>query len=84
MLLGMSKQLVYAFPGFHNKETISSNNILIINLGNVNWVNDIFDICMLIYLLIETINMNESNLISLYIIFGLVIIIIEYLFCLNH
>ena len=22
MLLGMSKQLVYAFPGFYNKETI--------------------------------------------------------------
>ena len=27
MLLGMSKQLVYAFRGFHNKETISSNNL---------------------------------------------------------
>ena len=27
MLLGMSKQLVYAFPGFYNKETISSNNL---------------------------------------------------------
>ena len=26
LLLGMSKQLVYAFPGFYNKETISSNN----------------------------------------------------------
>ena len=25
MLLGMSKQLVYAFPGFYNKETICSN-----------------------------------------------------------
>ena len=25
MLLGISKQLVYAFPGFYNKETISSN-----------------------------------------------------------
>ena len=27
MLLGMSKQLVYAFPGFYNKETICSNNL---------------------------------------------------------
>ena len=27
MLLGMSKQLVYTFPGFYNKETISSNNL---------------------------------------------------------
>ena len=27
MLLGMSKQLVYAFPGFYNKETIYSNNL---------------------------------------------------------
>ena len=25
MLLGMSKQLVYVFSGFYNKETISSN-----------------------------------------------------------
>ena len=25
MLLGMSKQLVYTFPGFYNKETIYSN-----------------------------------------------------------
>ena len=25
MLLGMSKQLVYVFPSFYNKETISSN-----------------------------------------------------------
>ena len=28
MLLGMSKQLVYAFQGFYNKETICSNRIL--------------------------------------------------------
>ena len=28
MLLGMPKQLVYAFLGFYNKETISSNMIL--------------------------------------------------------
>ena len=27
MLPGMSKQLVYAFPGFYNKETICSNNL---------------------------------------------------------
>ena len=27
MLLGMSKQLVYAFPGFYNKETTCSNNL---------------------------------------------------------
>ena len=27
MLIGMSKQLVYAFPGLYNKETISSNNL---------------------------------------------------------
>ena len=27
MLLGMSKQLVYAFPGFYNKETLYSNNL---------------------------------------------------------
>ena len=27
MLLDMSKQLVYAFPGFYNKETICSNNL---------------------------------------------------------
>ena len=26
ILLGMSKQLIYAFPGLYNKETISSNN----------------------------------------------------------
>ena len=25
MLFGMSKQLVYVFPGFYNKETINSN-----------------------------------------------------------
>ena len=27
MLLGMSKQLVYAFQSFYNKETIYSNNL---------------------------------------------------------
>ena len=27
MLLGMSKQLVYVFPGFYNKETMFSNNL---------------------------------------------------------
>ena len=27
MLFGMSKQLVYVFPGFYNKETIYSNNL---------------------------------------------------------
>ena len=27
MLLGMSKQLVYVFPGFYNNETMSSNNL---------------------------------------------------------
>ena len=29
MLIGMSKHLVYAFPGFYNKETISSNNFFL-------------------------------------------------------
>ena len=29
MLLGMSKQLVYVFPGFYNKETIYSNRVWI-------------------------------------------------------
>ena len=29
MLLGMSKQLVYEFTGFYNKETISSNILFI-------------------------------------------------------
>ena len=28
MLLGMSKQLVYAFPGFYNKEKIYSNSFV--------------------------------------------------------
>ena len=28
MLFGMSKQLVYAFPGFYNKETIVLTNLL--------------------------------------------------------
>ena len=32
MLLGMSKQLVYAFPGFYNKETICSNNFIIVDI----------------------------------------------------
>ena len=30
MLLDMSKQLVYAFPGFYNKETICSNTNLVL------------------------------------------------------
>ena len=34
MLLGMSKQLVYAFPGFYNKETIYSNILKIASLMN--------------------------------------------------
>ena len=36
MLLGMSKQLVYAFPGFYNKETISSNNLWLKFVAEVN------------------------------------------------
>ena len=32
MLLGMSKQLVYAFPGFYNKETIVLTQIIFQNV----------------------------------------------------
>ena len=48
MLLGMSKQLVYAFPGFYNKETIFSNRFQPFEIwddhdacGNnqLNWMN---------------------------------------------
>ena len=47
MLLGMSKQLVYAFPGFYNKETIFSNIIKVFNFKK-NLI-DIF-YCFLKYL----------------------------------
>ena len=36
MLIGMSKQLVYAFPGFYNKETIYSNTFSRPHCNNIS------------------------------------------------